>query len=180
MIRDQKCAKKISPTPLQHLHHQFIQGRMDPCFHVVYAKFWPERLDVAAEMETCQIRQSFFDLLLSNFGWTIVNWSLSFLLVAGGCGTECGPLKPIWFTVRCVGRWHSVWSSEAHLIHGAMCQAFTDGLLHTLVVTRDYLSYSFLSIISNQSGHSPEICCFIIFLFLWDRSLERVMCEKSN
>ncbi len=43
VLRDPKCAKKISPTPLQH-HHQpepLRQGRMDPCFHVLYAKFWP-------------------------------------------------------------------------------------------------------------------------------------------
>ncbi len=38
------CAKKISLTPLHHHHHQpepLRQGRMDPCFHVLYAKFWP-------------------------------------------------------------------------------------------------------------------------------------------
>ena len=37
-----KYAKKISPTPWHH-HHQpepLRQGRIDPCFHVVYDKFW--------------------------------------------------------------------------------------------------------------------------------------------
>ncbi len=32
---------------------------------------------------------------------------------------------------------------------------FRDGILHTLVVTSGYLSYCCLSIISNQSAHSP-------------------------
>ncbi len=52
---------------------------------------------------------------------------------------------------------HPVWSSAAvvHLLQGSMCCAFRDGLLHTLVVTSGYLSYCCLSIISNQSAHSP-------------------------
>ncbi len=50
-----------------------------------------------------------------------------------------------------------MWSSaaEAHLLQGSMCCAFRDGILHTLVVTSGYLSYCCLSIISNQSAHSP-------------------------
>ncbi len=43
VLRGPRCAEKISPTPLHH-HHQpepLRQGRMDPCFHVLYAKFWP-------------------------------------------------------------------------------------------------------------------------------------------
>ncbi len=36
-----------------------------------------------------------------------------------------------------------------------MCCVFRDGILHTLVVTSGYLSYCSLSIISNQSAHSP-------------------------
>ncbi len=69
-IRGQKCAKNISPTPLHH-HHQpepLSQDRMDPCFHVLYAKFWPYHLNAAAEIETHQTRQRFSNLLLSNFG----------------------------------------------------------------------------------------------------------------
>ena len=41
VLMSPKCAKKTSPTPLHH-HHQpelLIQGRLDPCFHVVDAKF---------------------------------------------------------------------------------------------------------------------------------------------
>ncbi len=50
-----------------------------------------------------------------------------------------------------------MWSSAAvaHLLQGSTCCAFRDGILHTLVVTSDYLSYCCLSIISNQSAHSP-------------------------
>ncbi len=50
-----------------------------------------------------------------------------------------------------------MWSSAAgaHLLQGSTCCAFRDGILHTLVVTSGYLSYCCLSIISNQSAHSP-------------------------
>ncbi len=50
-----------------------------------------------------------------------------------------------------------VWSSAAvaHLFQGSTCCAFRDGILHMLVVTSGYLSYCCLSIISNQSAHSP-------------------------
>ncbi len=50
-----------------------------------------------------------------------------------------------------------MWSSAAvaHLLQGLLCCAFRDGILHTLVVTSGYLSYCCLSIISNQSAHSP-------------------------
>ncbi len=50
-----------------------------------------------------------------------------------------------------------MWSSAAvaHLLQGSTCSAFRDGILHTLVVMSGYLSYCCLSIISNQSAHSP-------------------------
>ncbi len=46
-----------------------------------------------------------------------------------------------------------MWSSAAvvNLLQGLMCCTFRDGILHILVVT----SYCCLSIISNQSAHSP-------------------------
>ncbi len=62
---------------------------------------------------------------------------------------------------------HPAWSSAAgaHLLQGSMCCVFRDGILyscvfrdgilHTLVVTSGYLRYCCLSIISNQSAHSP-------------------------
>ncbi len=43
----------------------------------------------------------------------------------------------------------------ADLHQGSMGCVFRDGILHTLVVTSGYLSYCCLSIISNQSAHSP-------------------------
>ncbi len=50
-----------------------------------------------------------------------------------------------------------MWSSAAvaHVLQGSMCCVFRDGILHALVVTSGYLSYCCLSIISNQSAHSP-------------------------
>ncbi len=50
-----------------------------------------------------------------------------------------------------------MWSCAAgvHLLQGSMCCVFRDGILQTLVVTSGYLSYCYLSIISNQSVHSP-------------------------
>ncbi len=50
-----------------------------------------------------------------------------------------------------------MWSSAAvaHLLQGSVCCAFRDGILYTLVVTSGYLRYCCLSIISNQSAHSP-------------------------
>ncbi len=52
-----------------------------------------------------------------------------------------------------------MWSSAAgaHLLQGSMCCVFRDGILQILVVTSDYLSYCCLSVISNQSVHSPLI-----------------------
>ncbi len=52
---------------------------------------------------------------------------------------------------------HPVWSSAAgaHLLQGSTCCVFRDGILYNLVVTSGYLSYCCLSIISNQSVHSP-------------------------
>ncbi len=50
-----------------------------------------------------------------------------------------------------------MWSSAAgaHLLQGSTCCVFRDGILQILVVTSDYFSYCCLSIISNQSVHSP-------------------------
>ncbi len=59
-----------------------------------------------------------------------------------------------WAWVNCR---HPEWSSAAvaHLLQGSKCCVFRDGILHTLVITSGYLSYCCLSIISNQSAHSP-------------------------
>ncbi len=70
VLRGPKCAKIYIPP--HHLHHHqqselLRHGRMDPCFHVLYTKFWPYNLNGAAEIETHQTRQCFSNLLLSNF-----------------------------------------------------------------------------------------------------------------
>ncbi len=93
VLRGPKCAKNISPRPL-HPHHQpepLRQGRMDPCFHVFYAKFWPQHLNVAAEIETQKSDQAtFLQSSIIQFWWACVNCSLRFL--ADRRDTRCGLL----------------------------------------------------------------------------------------
>ncbi len=77
----QSVPRKISSTPLQHQHQPepLRQGRMDPCFHVLYAKFWPYHLNVAAEIETHQTSQCFPSSIV-NFGepvWNVASVSCS-------------------------------------------------------------------------------------------------------
>ncbi len=111
VLRGPKCVKKISPTPL-HLHHQpepLRQGRMDPCFHVLYAKFWPCHLNVAAEIETHHRRQRFSNLVLSNFWWACANCSLSFLFLAPGVVFCCCSPSASEFDVLCIQRWYSAY-----------------------------------------------------------------------
>ncbi len=103
VLRGPKCAKKISPTPLHH-HHQsepLRQGRMDPCFHVLYVKFWPH-LNVAEEIQIHQTRATFFQSSIVQFWWACVNCSLRFLFLSDRSGTRCGLLllEPICFRVR--------------------------------------------------------------------------------
>ncbi len=136
-----KCAKNIFPPTLLH-HHQpepLRQCGMDPCFHVLYTKFWPYHLNVAAEIETHQTRQRF-----PIFYCPILE-------------SLCKLYPP--FPVLSWQEWHPVWSSaaEAHLLQGSTCCVFRDVIRHILVVTSGYLSYCCLSIISKQSAHSPLI-----------------------
>ncbi len=94
-------------------------------------------LNVAAEIKTHQTRQRFSNLLLSNFGesvWIVSSVSCSYLTgAAPGVVFCCWSPSASGFDVLCVQR----------------C------ILHNLVVTSGYLSYCCLSIISNQSVHSP-------------------------
>ncbi len=89
------------------------QGRMDPCFHVLYVKFWPYHLNVAAEIETHQIRQRFSNLLLSNSGkpvWIVVSVSCSYLTgAAPGVVFCCCSSSASGFDVLCVQRWYSAY-----------------------------------------------------------------------
>ncbi len=60
------------------------------------------------------------------------------------------------------------YTDVAHLLQGSMCCVFRDGILQILVVTRGYLSYCCLSIISNQSVYSPltsDIICRSLDIF---------------
>ncbi len=109
-----KCAKKIPPTPLHH-HHQpepLRQGRIDPCFHVLYTKFWPH-LNVAAEIETHQTRQRFSNLILSNSVdpvWIVSSVSCSYLTgAAPGVVFCCWSPSASGFDVLCVQRWCSAY-----------------------------------------------------------------------
>ncbi len=111
-----KCANKISPTPLHHHQHQpelLRQGRMDPYFHVLYTKFWPYHLNVAAEIETHQTRQRFSNLLLSNFGELVrivASVSCSELTgAAPGVVFCCCRPSASGFDVLCVQRWYSAY-----------------------------------------------------------------------
>ncbi len=81
---------------------------------------------------------TFFQSSIVQFWWSCVNCILRVLFLSDRSGTRCGLLL-----------------TGAHLLQGSTCCVFIDGLLHTLVVTSVYLSYCCLSIISNQSAHSP-------------------------
>ncbi len=130
-------------------------GRMDPCFHVLYAKFGPYHLNVASRSRDSSDQATFSNLLLYP------------------------PFPVLIWQER-----HPVWSSAAgaHLLQGSTCCVFRDGILHTLVVTSGYLSYCCLSIISNQSAHSPltsdinkafssrQLLLTGYFLFFWSFS----------
>ena len=88
-----------------------------------------------------------------------------------------------------------MWSSAAvaHMLQGSMCCAFRDALLHTLVVPSGYLSHCCLSIILNQSGHSPltsginkaffsevPLTGFVFFFGPFSVSLEMMLCENPS
>ncbi len=134
-----KCAKKISPTPLHHHQPEPLrQGRMDPCFHVLYAKFWLKPSECRSRNGGSSDQATFFQSSIVQFWWACVNCILRVLFLSDRSGTRCGLLL-----------------LAAHLLQGLMCCVFRDGLLQILVVTSDYLSYCCLSIISNQSAHSP-------------------------
>ncbi len=117
VLRGPKCAKKIFPTPLHH-HKQpepLRQGRMDPCFHVLYAQFWPYHLNPAAEIETHQTRQRFSNLLLSSFGEPVrIVSSVSCSSLTGaapGVVFCCWSPSASGFDVLRVQRWYSAYPS---------------------------------------------------------------------
>ncbi len=95
----------MTPPPPEPLR----QGRMDPCFHALYTKFWPYHLNVAAETKTHQIRPRFSNLLLSNFGEPVQ--IVRFLFLADRSGTRyglcCFSPSASGFDVLCIQRWYS-------------------------------------------------------------------------
>ncbi len=128
-VNSLSCSRN-QPEPLR-------QHRMDPCFHVLYATFWPYIWMSQQKSRLIRPGNVFPNLLLSNFGESV--WIVSSVCCSYLTGAAPG-------VVFCC------WSPSAS---GLMCCVFRDGILQTLVVTRGYLSYCCLSIISNQSAHSP-------------------------
>ncbi len=114
VLKGPKCAKNISTTPLHHQQPEPLrQGRMDPCFRVLYAKFWPYHLNVAAEIETHQTRQCFYNLLLSSFVdpvWIVSSVCCSYLTgAAPGVVFCCWSPSASGFDVLCVQRRYSAY-----------------------------------------------------------------------
>ncbi len=76
-----ECQENIPNTIIPPSPAWAIQGRMDLCFHVVYAKFWPYHLNVTAEIETPD-QATFFQSSVVQFWWACVNCSLVFPLLS--------------------------------------------------------------------------------------------------
>ncbi len=109
----------------------------DPCFHDLYTKFWPYIW--MSQQESRLIRSG---NVFSIFYCPVL---VSLCELYPPCAVLIWPER------------HPVWSSAAgaHLLQGSTCCVFRDGILQIWVVTSGYLSYCCLSIISNQSDHSP-------------------------
>ncbi len=108
------------------------------CFHVLYAKFWPYHLWMLQQKSRLIRPDNVFSIFYCP-------------ILVSLC--ELYPPCPVLIWQER----HPVWSSAAgaHLLQGSTCCVFRDGILQILVVTSGYLSHCCLSIISNQSAHSP-------------------------
>ncbi len=111
----------------------------DPCFHVLYTKFWPLSSECFSRNRDSSDQATFFQSSIVQFWWSCVNCILRFLFLADRSDTRCGLLllESICFRARRV-----------------VC---SDAILHNLVVTCGYLSYCCLSIISNQSALTSDM-----------------------
>ncbi len=87
VLKSPNCGEEISPTPLHHQQHEpLIQERMDPCFYVVYTKFWPYHLNVTVEIDSSDMA-TFFQSCIVQFWWAHTNYSPSFLFLNDRSGT---------------------------------------------------------------------------------------------
>ncbi len=139
VLRGPKCAKKISPT--HHYTTTTSLNRWDKAGWIHAFMFFTSNSDSTIWMSQQKSR--------------LIRRGNVFKIYCPILVSLCDLLPP--FPVFSWQERHPVWSSAAvaHLFQGSMCCLFRDGVLHTLVVTSGYLSYYCLSIISNQSAHSP-------------------------
>ncbi len=145
----------------------------DPCFHVLYAKFWPyiwmlqqkSRLIRSGNVfQSSIVLLSLTGLVRVRVEWVFAgveqNQRVCFKRISDSCiQVELSCLKRKAVTVCCSyltgaapGVVFCCWSPSASGFDVLCVQRC---ILQILVVTSDYLSYCCLSIISNQSVHSP-------------------------
>ncbi len=131
-----KVCQEISPTLHHHQPEPLRQGRMIHAFMFFTPNSDPTSECCSRNQDSSE-QATFFNLLLSSFGesvWIVSSVCCSYLTgAAPGVVFCCWSPSASGFDVLCVQR----------------C------ILQTLVVTSGYLSYCYLSIISNQSVHSP-------------------------
>lgn len=70
VLKDPKCSKNISPTLLHQQPESVLQGRLDSCFHAVYASFWTYHPNVAAEIKKLRPGDVFLTSNLSDSVWS--------------------------------------------------------------------------------------------------------------
>ncbi len=130
------CQKNPPPLHHQHQPEPLRQGRMDPCFHVLY-----QILTLPSE---CRSRNrdssdqaTFFQSSIVQFWWVCVNCILCF------CSYLSGAAPGVVFCC---------WS---HLLQGSTCCVFRDGSAY--LVVKWLLSYCCLSIILTSLPFSSDI-----------------------
>lgn len=115
------CAEKVSLTPLPQQQQQqpepLIQGRIDPCFHMVYAKFWWYHQYDTVELETCKTRQHLSQPVSYPVCWPCPGWWWTLRSTCGWgremcSGWECSQCQT-WDLWPGSGMWawshHRVW-----------------------------------------------------------------------
>ncbi len=102
VLRDPKCANKISPPPL---HHTSSLNRWDKAGWIHAFMFFTTNYDSNIWIKSRLIRPgNVFKYSIVQFWWSCVNCILRVLLLSDRSGTRCGLLllEPICFRVRCV------------------------------------------------------------------------------